>query len=119
VGGGRWARRNFLRTGGASGGCVCGGAFFKIWRNESTIEECGSILIFTRDEKLFDQAGNEIWRRSENVIHELRATSFSYGDRIVIFKEKALHFPTNFQSIGYIEFEADDLTARTAELLKD
>jgi hypothetical protein len=32
-----------------------------------------------------------------------------YGDRIAIFKEKGLHFPTNFQSIGYIEFESNDL----------
>jgi predicted nucleotide-binding protein len=87
---------------------------------KETIEECGSaILIFTRDEKFFDEHGKEVWRPSENVIHELGATSFVYGDRIVIFKEKGLHFPTNFQSIGYIEFEAGDLTARTADLLKE
>jgi predicted nucleotide-binding protein len=87
---------------------------------KETIEECGSaILIFTRDEKFFDGSGNEIWRPSENVVHELGATSFAYGDRIVIFKEKGLHFPTNFQSIGYIEFEADDIQARTADLLKE
>jgi predicted nucleotide-binding protein len=87
---------------------------------KQTIEECGSaILIFTRDEKLFDEGGIEVWRPSENVVHELGATSFAYGDRIVIFKEKGLHFPTNFQSIGYIEFESGDLTARTADLLKE
>jgi predicted nucleotide-binding protein len=87
---------------------------------KETIEECGSaILIFTRDEKLFDENGKEIWRPSENVVHELGATSLAYGDRIVIFKEKGLHFPTNFQSIGYIEFEAEDLQARTADLLKE
>jgi predicted nucleotide-binding protein len=84
------------------------------------IEECGSaILIFTRDEQFFDGAGNEIWRPSENVVHELGATSLAYGDRIVIFKEKGLHFPTNFQSIGYIEFEPDDIQARTADLLRE
>jgi predicted nucleotide-binding protein len=87
---------------------------------KETIEECGSaILIFTRDEKFHDAEGNEVWRPSENVVHELGATSFAYGDRIVIFKERGLHFPTNFQSIGYIEFEADDITARTADLLKE
>jgi len=87
---------------------------------KDTIEDCGSaILIFTRDEKFFDESGKEIWRPSENVVHELGATSFAYGDRIVIFKEKGLHFPTNFQSIGYIEFESDDLAARTADLLKE
>jgi predicted nucleotide-binding protein len=87
---------------------------------KETIEECGSaILIFTRDEQCFDASGNEIWRPSENVVHELGATSFAYGDRIVIFKEKGLHFPTNYQSIGYIEFESDDIQARTADLLKE
>jgi predicted nucleotide-binding protein len=87
---------------------------------KETIEECGSaILIFTRDERFLDVSGNEVWRPSENVVHELGATSFAYGDRIVIFKEKGLHFPTNFQSIGYIEFEADDIQARTADLLKE
>lgn len=87
---------------------------------KNTIEECGSaILIFTRDEKMFDEEGKELWRPSENVVHELGATSFAYGDRIVIFKEKGLHFPTNFQSIGYIEFESGDLLARTADLLKE
>jgi mRNA-degrading endonuclease HigB of HigAB toxin-antitoxin module len=87
---------------------------------KETIEECGSaILIFTRDEQFFDASGNEIWRPSENVVHELGATSFAYGDRIVIFKEKGLHFPTNYQSIGYIEFESDDIQARTADLLKE
>jgi hypothetical protein len=45
------------------------------------------------------------------MLHELGATSFAYGDRIVIFKEKGFYFPTNFQSIGYIEFEADDIQA--------
>jgi hypothetical protein len=87
---------------------------------KETIDECGSaILIFTRDEQFFDSKGNEIWRPSENVVHELGATSFAYGDRIVIFKEKGLHFPSNFQSIGYIEFESDDIQARTADLLKE
>ncbi len=87
---------------------------------KDTIEECGSaILIFTKDEKFFDEKGSEVWRPSENVVHELGATSFAYGDRIVIFKEKGLHFPMNFQSIGYIEFETGDLTARTADLLKE
>lgn len=84
------------------------------------ILECGSaILIFTRDEKFFDDKGNELWRPSENVVYELGAASFLYDDRIVIFKEKGLHFPTNFQSIGYIEFDHDDLEARTADLLKE
>lgn len=85
-----------------------------------TLQECGSaILIFTRDEQFIDRNGIEIWRPSENVVYELGATSYLYGDRIVIFKEKGIHFPTNFQNIGYIEFESDDIQARTADLLKE
>jgi hypothetical protein len=85
-----------------------------------TLQECGSaILIFTRDEQFLDKNGVEIWRPSENVVYELGATSYLYGDRIVIFKEKGIHFPTNFQNIGYIEFESNDIQARTADLLKE
>ena len=85
-----------------------------------TLQECGSaILIFTRDEQFTDKNGVEIWRPSENVVYELGATSYLYGDRIVIFKEKGIHFPTNFQNIGYIEFESNDIQARTADLLKE
>lgn len=85
-----------------------------------TLQECGSaILIFTRDEQFIDKTGAEIWRPSENVVYELGATSYLYGDRIVIFKEKGIHFPTNFQNIGYIEFESNDIQARTADLLKE
>jgi len=87
---------------------------------KDTMLQCGSaILIFTCDEKFYDEHGNVIWRPSENVVHELGAASFAYGDRIVIFKEKGLHFPTNYQSVGYIEFEVDSIEARTTDLLKE
>jgi hypothetical protein len=87
---------------------------------KDTMDQCGSaILIFTRDEKFFDEAGQEIWRPSENVVHELGAASYAYGDRIMIFKEKGLHFPTNFQNVGYIEFEPENLESKTTDLLKE
>lgn len=87
---------------------------------KDTMDQCGSaILIFTKDGKLFDEKGNEVWRPSENVVHELGASSYAYGDRIVIFKEKGLTFPTNFQSIGYIEFDVDTMESKTADLLKE
>lgn len=39
--------------------------------------QCGSaILIFTKDEMFRDADGNEVWRPSENVVHELGAASF-------------------------------------------
>lgn len=87
---------------------------------KQTMEQCGSaILIFTCDEKLLDANGTEIWRPSENVIHELGAASFAYDDRIVIFKEVGLNFPTNFKDIGYIEFDEDSIDAKTADLLQE
>jgi predicted nucleotide-binding protein len=85
-----------------------------------TMLECGSaILIFTRDQKFNDEAGNEVWRPSENVVHELGAASFAYEDRVVIFKEVGITLPTNFSSIGYIEFEENGIEAKTAELLQE
>jgi len=87
---------------------------------KDTMDQCGSaILIFTRDEKFFDKDGEEIWRPSENVVHELGAASYAYEDRVVIFKERGINFPTNFQSIGYIEFEEDSIDAKTTDLLKE
>lgn len=82
--------------------------------------ECGSaILIFTKDQRFTNEAGDEVWRPSENVGHELGACSFAYEDRIVIFKEQGLDLPTNFSSIGYIEFEENGIAAKTAELLQE
>lgn len=87
---------------------------------KDTMLQCGSaILIFTRDEKFLDEGGQEVWRPSENVTYELGAASYAYEDRVVIFKEKGIHFPTNFQSIGYIEFEEDSIEAKTTELLRE
>ncbi len=85
-----------------------------------TMLQCGSaILIFTRDEKFHDEDGNIVWRPSENVVYELGAASFAYEDRVVVFKESGLDFPTNFQSVGHIQFEEDGLEAKTTDLLKE
>ncbi|MCU0311009.1 MAG: nucleotide-binding protein [Acidimicrobiales bacterium] len=82
--------------------------------------ECGSaILIFTKDQRFTNDEGAEIWRPSENVAHELGACSFAYEDRVVIFKEQGIDLPTNFSSIGYIEFEENGIAAKTAELLQE
>lgn len=87
---------------------------------KEVMQQCGSaILIFTKDEKFFDEDGKEIWRPSENVVHELGASSFLYEDRIVIFKEEGLYFPANYQSIGYIEFGETGLESKTSDLLKE
>jgi predicted nucleotide-binding protein len=83
-------------------------------------KECSSaILVFTKDQKVYDEEGNEVWHARENVSHELGAASVLYGGRIIIFKEKGLVLPTNFSSIGYIEFETGHLQSKTMDLLKE
>lgn len=89
-----------------------------------TLLSCGSaILIFTKDQKFLVEDGDgglrELWRPSENVVHELGAASLLYEDRIVIFKERGIDLPSNFSSIGYIEFEEDGIEAKTIDLLKE
>lgn len=84
------------------------------------MRQCSSaILTFTKDELFFDNDGNEVWRPSQNVIHELGASSILYGGRIIILKEKGINLPSNFSSIGYIEFESDALAAKGIDLLKE
>lgn len=84
------------------------------------MRECGAaILIFTADKEYFDKDGNSVWRPSENVSHELGASSVLYGDRIVVFKEKRIELPSNFSSVGYIEFEKDKLGEKGIELFRE
>lgn len=85
-----------------------------------TMHGCGAaILIFTADEEFKDLDGNTIWRPSENVIYELGAASVLYGKKIIIFKEDSVHFPSNFQDIGYINFEKDALSAKAIDLFRE
>lgn len=85
-----------------------------------TLRECGAaILVFTADKEYFDSEGNSIWRPSDNVSHELGAASVLYGERIVVFKEKGIELPSNFSSIGYIEFEKDKLSDKGIELFRE
>lgn len=78
-----------------------------------------AILIFTADEEFKDKNGNVIWRPSENVVYELGATGYLYDNRIVIMKEEAVSFPSNFSDIGYISFEKDQLSAQAMDILKE
>jgi predicted nucleotide-binding protein len=85
-----------------------------------TMRECdAAILIFTADKEYFDAAGDSIWRPSENVSHELGAASVLYGERIGVFKEKGIELPSNFSSVGYIEFEKDKLAEKGIELIRE
>jgi predicted nucleotide-binding protein len=87
-------------------------------------EECSSaIFIFTGDERLLREDGQgghaEIYRPSENVVYELGAASVLYDRRIVIFKESGVTFPSDFSDLGYIEFQADQLPAKTGDLFQE
>lgn len=85
-----------------------------------TMRECGAaILVFTADKEYFDKDGEPIWRPSENVSHELGAASVLYGERIVVFKEQGIELPSNFSSVGYIEFEKDKLIDKGIELFRE
>ena len=85
-----------------------------------TMRECGAaILVFTADKEYFDKDGESIWRPSENVSHELGAASVLYGERIVVFKERGIELPSNFSSVGYIEFEKDKLIDKGIELFRE
>lgn len=86
-------------------------------------EECSSgIFIFTADEQFLrtkDGSTEEVWRPSENVVYELGAASILYENRIVIFKEKGVSFPSDFSDLGYIEFEKDKLVAELGSLFSE
>ena len=87
-------------------------------------KECSSgIFIFTADEKFFTEDENgkqiEVWRPSENVVYELGAASILYENRIVIFKEKDVTFPSDFSDLGYISFEKDQLVAELGSLFAE
>jgi hypothetical protein len=85
-----------------------------------TMDECGAaILIFTADEELFDQEGNSIWRPSENVVNELGAASMLYDNRIIIFREEDVKLASNYESIGYITFEKDNIPAKANDLFRE
>lgn len=76
-------------------------------------------MIFTADEQFFDADRQEVWRPSENVVHELGASSVLYENRIIIFKEQGVDLASNFSSIGYISFEKDKLSDKGIELFRE
>lgn len=77
------------------------------------------IFIFSGDEEVKDPNGNTVKRPRPNVVYELGAASLLYGQRIVIFKEQGVEFPTDFRDLGHIEYERDLLSAKSMELLRE
>jgi hypothetical protein len=86
----------------------------RLWKNAAR-----QFLIFSADEELFDKDGQSLWRPSENVVHELGAASVMYDNRIVVFREEGVDLATNYESIGYITFEKDDIPARANDLFRE
>ena len=84
------------------------------------MKSCSSaIFIFTADDKLLDSEGNEILRPTDNVVYELGAATYLYGKNIVIFKEEGVTFASDFNDLGYITFEKDNIKAKATDLLKE
>jgi len=79
----------------------------------------GGIFIFSADEEFRDLKGSPIFRPRENVVFELGAASYKYDQRIVIFKEKGVSFPTDFRDLGHIEYEKGQLASKSMDLLKE
>lgn len=77
------------------------------------------IFIFSGDEEVRDVDGNVVRRPRPNVVFELGAASFQYGQRVVIFKEQGVEFPTDFRDLGYIEYVKDHLSEKSMELLRE
>jgi hypothetical protein len=53
------------------------------------------------------------------VVYELGAASILYENRIVIFKEASVSFPSDFSDLGYISFEKDQLVAELGTLFAE
>lgn len=82
------------------------------------MRQCTSgIFIFTADEETQDSQGNNVFRPSDNVVYELGAASVLYEEKIVILKEDAVSFASDFNDIGYISFEKDKLDTKAADLM--
>lgn len=77
------------------------------------------IFIFSGDDEVVDADGGVVKRPRMNVVFELGAASLQYGQRVVIFKEKGVEFPTDFRDLGYIEYEKGQLSAKSMELLRE
>ena len=82
------------------------------------MKQCGSaIFIFTTEGEKTDQDGKIV--PNSNVLFELGAASVLYDNKVVIFKEDEVEFPTDLSSIGHIKFEKNRLEAKSLDLLNE
>ena len=85
-----------------------------------TMRQCtAGIFIFTADEHFLNEAGETVFRPSQNVVYELGAASLLYGRKIVILKEADVTFPSDFSDLGWIEFDENALGAKGMDLLRE
>ena len=77
------------------------------------------IFIFSADDEFQGANGEAVFRPSQNVIYELGAASLLYGRKIVVFKESGVTFPTDFNDLGWIEFDNNALDAKAMDLLRE
>ena len=82
-------------------------------------ESSGGLFIFSGDEQVQLPDGSAEKRPRMNVVFELGAASLLYGQRIVIFKEKGVVFPSDFRDLGFIEYERGQLAGSSLQLLKE
>jgi hypothetical protein len=62
--------------------------------------------------------GINSWRPPDDMLYELGAASFLYGDRIIILQESSLEPALKFRDIAYISFTRDKLEDRSLDLIK-
>src|SRR5947209_1644918 len=82
-------------------------------------ESSGGLFVFSGDEEVTTPEGKIEKRPRMNVVFELGAASLLYGQRIVIFKEKDVVFPSDFRDLGFIEYERGKLAGTSLLLLKE
>ncbi len=82
------------------------------------MRKCGSaIFVFSKGgEKVDDQ---QIAIPNLNMVYELGAASVLYGEKIIIFKEDGIAFPTDFSDLGYISFLSENIQAKAMDLLHE
>lgn len=82
-------------------------------------ESSGGLFIFSADEQVKNPDGETESRPRMNVVFELGAASLLYPERIVVFKEKGVVFPSDFRDLGYIEYERGQIASTSLQLLKE
>jgi hypothetical protein len=88
------------------------------------MNECtAGIFIFTKDELFYRRPKNgemeETWRPSENVVYELGAASILWERKIIILKEDAVNFPSDFSDLGYIPFVDGEISAKAMHIMQE